>query len=327
MAMTVAFHPTCKATLGLALIPFTEALIADHRDEHARNLLAKELEQAPRADIHALLALIDRRRGDLEAAAGHYGEVARLDPSNAEARRLSYILSPIGDALSRAVDHSIIDELAHTEGNVAAAVAIVPDFLPREQGVDLLQLVDHQRDSFSVAAVGYGHVRPTQRNNVQIDKPEVLAALDDWFLHALQRVHPSVNTHLGEVPFSLRHVELRLCAYPGGTYFHVHRDRPAPHVPDYSKRSDRTRRISFTYFFHPEPKRFAGGDLLLHDTDPEADVYWDHRYTRVVARPNTLVCFPSGFYHQVTAVQEESGDLLAGRLVVNGHLHETEPPD
>jgi predicted 2-oxoglutarate/Fe(II)-dependent dioxygenase YbiX len=278
----------------LALVPLADALIAAGADDRARSVLAQELARAPSADAFALLGLLDRRRGELAAAAGHYAKAVRLNPDAAEAAHL------------------------------VVPLAVIPDFLPTDRIAELRRFVDGNRSGFSPTTIGARRaVRPEQRNNIELELPEVEAALQGWFLDRIRGSLPAVTARLNEAPFRFGAADIALRAYPDGTFFRVHRDRPTPQASD--ERAKRTRRITFTYFFHLEPQLFTGGDLLLYDSDPEADQYWQHRYTRVVPRPNTLVCFPSGYYHEVTTVQETSGDLLAGRLAVNGHLHQAEP--
>jgi predicted 2-oxoglutarate/Fe(II)-dependent dioxygenase YbiX len=279
------------ATIGqLALMPLTEALVVADRDEQAR----AALRQAPDGPgSRVLRALLDRRAGDLAAAATAV-ELAG------------------GPAAG---------------GIVPAPVAAVPDFLPAGRMAELLGFVHDHGDRFSTATVGNaGAVRTEVRNNVRLDRPEVQAALRGWFLDALRAALPAIVAVLGERPFTVGAIEIKLGAYPGGSFFRLHRDRPAPGAPDRATRGDRARRLSFVYFLHPSPRSFAGGDLLLHDTDVDGDRYWPHRYTRVVPTTDTLACFPSGFYHQVTEVREATGRVSAGRLTVNGHIHEDESP-
>lgn len=89
------------------------------------------------------------------------------------------------------------------------------------------------------------------------------------------------------------------------------------------------RRISYVYYFHREPRRFVGGDLLLYDTDYDLQECSTRTYSRLAPTDNTLVLFPSDSYHEITKVAPASGETLPfgdGRFTVNGWIHETRPP-
>ena len=82
----------------------------------------------------------------------------------------------------------------------------------------------------------------------------------------------------------------------------------------------RSRKIAFVYFFHRRPRRFSGGDLLLYDTDVDADAYVSGAFSRIAPLRNSIVFFPSACWHQVTPAQYGTDDFEDGRWVVNGHV-------
>ena len=69
-----------------------------------------------------------------------------------------------------------------------------------------------------------------------------------------------------------------------------------------------------------EPKRFSGGDLLLYDTDLEADSGRRTAFSRIEPLQNSLVVFPSGYLHEVTSVECVTDDFGDGRFTVKGWL-------
>ena len=78
--------------------------------------------------------------------------------------------------------------------------------------------------------------------------------------------------------------------------------------------------ISFAYYFHKEPKRFTGGDLLLYDTQREHRAFNPTRFTRICNQDNFLVMFASDYFHAITPVVSRSGDWSAGRFAFAGHI-------
>jgi Rps23 Pro-64 3,4-dihydroxylase Tpa1-like proline 4-hydroxylase len=76
--------------------------------------------------------------------------------------------------------------------------------------------------------------------------------------------------------------------------------------------------ISYVYYFHGTPKRFAGGGLLLYDSAVAADRYDQRAFTRIEPNDNSLVMFPSTAAHEVERVAVESGAMADGRFSVNG---------
>ena len=99
--------------------------------------------------------------------------------------------------------------------------------------------------------------------------------------------------------------------YLTGGFYRAHADAHSrPDAPFHA------RKLSFVYFFHREPSRFSGGDLLLYDTDPDAGVCSYDRFSRIVPLRNSIVFFPSVCWHQVAPVQCETDDFGDGRWAV-----------
>ena len=67
----------------------------------------------------------------------------------------------------------------------------------------------------------------------------------------------------------------------------------------------RTKVLSFAYYFHRQPRRFSGGELLLHDENAAT-------FTRIESQHNSNVLFPAGCVHEI------------GR---SGVSQSSEPPD
>ena len=99
-------------------------------------------------------------------------------------------------------------------------------------------------------------------------------------------------------------------------FYKVHKDSGKKHGTG-------TRKITFVYYFHNLPRQFTGGDLLLFDTDLKKNKYID-KSTRIEPLNNSVLFFPSDFYHLVTPVLCETDRIENGRFTINGWLNEEE---
>jgi SM-20-related protein len=113
-------------------------------------------------------------------------------------------------------------------------------------------------------------------------------------------------------PFSLGEIELQMTVHRTGGYYKIHQDVSAKRTRD--------RRVSYVYYFHRLPKRFTGGDLLLYDTDVQECGYTTG-ITRIEAVDNSIVFFPTEYFHQVTSVQCETEEFGDGRFTLNGWIY------
>ena len=78
----------------------------------------------------------------------------------------------------------------------------------------------------------------------------------------------------------------------------------------------RQRVISAVYYYHAVPKRFSGGELELFSLDQSQSVV-------IEPRDNSMVFFPSIFFHEVLPVKVPSGGFAAGRFSVNCWVNRT----
>ena len=135
--------------------------------------------------------------------------------------------------------------------------------------------------------------------------------LIDW----LVREAPSIARSLGVPLARLGRIETQLAisrddsdALPK----HVDNDRP----------ETASRRISFVYYAHAEPRRFDGGELVLHDASG--------RMTVIAPEGDSIAIFPSNVLHEVRPVRPRanrnvSESLAEGRVTLNGWICEGAP--
>ena len=99
-------------------------------------------------------------------------------------------------------------------------------------------------------------------------------------------------------------------------------DDALPQHVDMDRPETATRRISFVYYAHAEPRSFDGGELVLHEPSG--------RLTAVLPEGDSLVLFPSNVLHEVRPVRPRtnrnvSESLAEGRVTLNGWLCEGAP--
>lgn len=137
---------------------------------------------------------------------------------------------------------------------------------------------------------------------------------DVWrhFETPLRRLLPFLRDELGVGWFGFDRIERALTMHGDGGFFAKHVDNGTPVIA--------TRKISFVYHCHIQPKPFEGGELRLFPGVGSGSAPG----TSVDVRPenNTLVCFRADTPHEVRPVRTLSGAATSGRFTVNGWFHE-----
>ena len=133
-------------------------------------------------------------------------------------------------------------------------------------------------------------------------------------LDRIRGVLPRVLDQLGIEPFPVTQVEAQITASNDGDFFRAHSDD--------SEEIIASRRITFVYFFHGEPRQFEGGELRLHDSHREGGLQVSSgSYQTVVPQQNQIVFFPCSLLHEITPVECQSRAFADSRFTLNGWLH------
>lgn len=274
--------------------------IRDQADE----VLRRRLAVGPRnTDTLWKLAEIHRRQGNFAAARSLYGRLRGRGSDPLKAAWLHAMLSGNG-----------APEPA-PGGIWPAPFMRMTNFLAPDECDRLLALGLTARERLVPAQVGAAdreRVDPEVRVNLEIRGRSTAAEVR-------RRVAPKVRSLVPEILERLRmdgigrcSIEIGMRVYLDGGFYKAHRDnRAEPH---------RQRKLAFVYFLHREPRRFSGGDLLLHDTDTDTGAGSPGEFSRIVPLRNSIVFFPCGCWHQVTPVQCGTDNLGDGRWAVNGHV-------
>ena len=271
------------------------------------------------ADAQWKLAEIHRRQGNFAAARALYRRLGVHGPDRRKAAWLDAVLG--GDGPPEAAPGGIWP----------APFVWMTDFLDAVECDRLLALALHGRERFAYAEVGdpsSPRLDPEVRVTLEADD-RTMQAFRPWFAPKIRRLVPEVLARLRMEGIDRYGVEISMRVYLTGGFYRPHPDAynhaAAPFRHAYALL--RARKLSFVYFFHREPSRFSGGDLLLYDTDTDTGVCSYDRFSRIVPLRNSIAFFPSACWHQVTPVLCETDDFGDGRWTVNGHVRRLDRKD
>jgi hypothetical protein len=277
-----------------------EPLVGDTRllqlaEEHCKRQLHTDPEN--RIMLRSL-AEVYRKKGDLEQSANLYGRLVGLDPQDQEAGYLHALLcgtlSPISPTGCR-----------------PTPFVWLKNFLPRDFHKALIPYATSVRDRFVASRVGrHAEYKPDVRQTLEFCGPWQYM-LD--FQTYLEKVFPDLLPRLHLTPFDIEEYTIRLRAYQDGHFFRIHMDAE-PGSPTAN------RVVNFVYYFHRVPRPYTGGELLLYDSDIEANTFTTSRFTRVIPEDNSIIFFPCKYYHGVVPVRCPSKDFVDSRFVINGHV-------
>jgi hypothetical protein len=155
---------------------------------------------------------------------------------------------------------------------------------------------------------GPGRVDPNTRlSNVVYDRHLTRFAV---VLRRLLDAHRAESlSALGIPPFPVAGMEIQMTAHGDGEFFRRHSDSGSQATAD--------RALTFVYYFHAEPKRYHGGEIVFfspdghkHELEPENDM---------------LVLFDPKTPHEVCPVVCPSRRFEDGRFTLNGWLRRRRP--
>jgi Rps23 Pro-64 3,4-dihydroxylase Tpa1-like proline 4-hydroxylase len=190
---------------------------------------------------------------------------------------------------------------------------VLEGFLDAAEVERLLDYVAGREAAFTGAQVGdkqATRLDPAVRVSTSIDDlGEFRALLRD----RLKGMAQALTAELKLSPFATARVELELVAHGDGAFYKRHIDTQTA-----TERSH-IRVLSGVYYFHRQPKGFAGGALRLYAIGDPA------RFVDIEPAHNTLVAFPSWAPHEVRPVSCPSGQFMDSRFAINCWLHARPP--
>jgi SM-20-related protein len=191
-------------------------------------------------------------------------------------------------------------------------IMLYDEFLVAEELRSLLDYSLRKEQSFVRSEVlSYGG-RSAQDNEYR--KSRVLFQLGPFealFRRRLFTFLPHVLIALGKQSFPVVDLEVQVTASNHAEFFRAHTDNDDDEV--------RGRELTFVYFFHREPRQFAGGELKIFETvKTEGGSTATERFELIYPLQNQIVFFPSSFLHEILPVTCPSRAFADSRFTVNG---------
>jgi Rps23 Pro-64 3,4-dihydroxylase Tpa1-like proline 4-hydroxylase len=186
-------------------------------------------------------------------------------------------------------------------GDGAAPFCRIENFLAPGQCARLLALAVGSKSQFETSTTTTG-AKNYRRSAVLYWPPERLLSI----VGPIRSCMPFVTRSLGQRRFRVRKVEVQVTAHNDGDFFNVHTDN--------GDRITGRRVITFVYYLHRVPRRFAGGELkLFTGAGRKAPV-------EIEPRNNTIVFFRSDREHAVRRTRCRSRRFEDGRFTINGWI-------
>ena len=186
------------------------------------------------------------------------------------------------------------------------------DFLEPDQVEQVWRAFDRNQPEFVDSGIGQpynekinkDHRKSRLLNGHQFEELSVL--FEASLMPVLNRAYRQFGICAPENP----RLTMQMTSHAHDDFFNVHRDSGDKYA----------RLLSYVYYFHTKPRRFRGGELYLYDTNREKDSY-NSRFTLIEPEHNSLVVFPSEYFHQVCTVHLDADNRRDGRNSINGwHL-------
>ena len=231
-----------------------------------------------------------RRLGNFEAARDAYAQVLAREPENGAAAWLLAITA--GQPLPAA---------APADGALPTPFLHLRNFLAPAESARLRQWAEASRSLFRPARLMTGEgvqMLPRQHRafNLHSDGQTTEAA---WLIPKVRAILPRVTAALG-IDIAPEGADwIKLAVQPNEGFSWPHRD---------------PFELVVVCYIHQEPRPFSGGDLLLHDSEPDTKAEDVRAFSRVKPIGNSAVFYPGPAFHEITPVACSSDDLLSARL-------------
>ena len=180
-------------------------------------------------------------------------------------------------------------------------------FLAAGDVADLLAYAEASENAFRPTSVS-GGARPRVDAAIRVSNRVSLdTAMKERLRARFGAVLADIVAELKVEPFELAKMEVELVAHGDGAFYRRHIDTR-------TQTDDRNlRAISATYYFHREPKAFAGGALRLYEVVPAGEA----RFVDLEPTHNSCVFFPSWMPHEVLPVACPSRRHMDSRFAIN----------
>jgi len=256
-----------------------------------------EAGKAP-ADWHLIKANLARRCGDLELARTSFRAHLQAINGDPAADLPRYAATPLG-FMSNATQ-------------TIAPVLVIDDLLPTSQMEQLHRHACSLQPQFRDANTN------SQKAEYDPDKRQTLVTWAfeyrrDFFLQFVKDNLAQFQLSLGLPAFEIDRIEIKMTCHTDGCFFKTHAD-------NHAAIGEAGRAISWLYYFGEDPPRQKGGELFVLDSDIEGRTHSPTWFTRVEAKPNRFVAFPSWYHHAVGPTQLPGNQFSDGRFAISSHI-------
>lgn len=192
---------------------------------------------------------------------------------------------------------------------------VLEEFLAPQELDELVAFTSEHESDFAesevISPAGDGmHDYAHRRSRVLMN----LGKHEEVILDRIRGVLPSVLDELGIDLFPISRVEAQITASNDGDFFAAHSDDGQEVIS--------SRRLTFVYFFHREPRQFEGGELVLHGaSSTNSGSAGTASRQSISPRQNQIVFFPCSCLHEITPVVCRSQAFADSRFTLNGWLH------
>ncbi len=253
---------------------------------------------------YKLLTDVYRRSGDLAAAAATAKAWLAASPESIEACYLYNMLQ----------QKSFLNPCP-PESLMAAPFLLFHDFLAASEREQYWLRAVNSSAACEKAGIGLGDTKVVdclQRNTNLI---ELNCSEKGVMREKITPLVPELFSRLHIHQRPVNRIEVKLTAHGQGGFFKIHQD-------GFAGANGQARYVSWIYYFHRIPKAYTGGDLVMFDSNSEekSHCFSPSDYTRIVPQDNTIVFFPSWYFHGVTPVTLLSPSVASYRFAVVGHI-------
>ena len=254
----------------------------------------KSLGRLDDADSLRRLGDIQRMNGDFSTAREAYRRLCTLRPDDPSALWLHAITA--GHPLP-----------APPTGVRAAPFVRIPNFLTPAEAARLLSWAQDESAHFKPARViakgGKYRIDTSIRRGLALPRRFFCTTeISAWLVSKVRNLLPTVSAQLRLPDLDDRQIVLTTAAYLNGGYGLAHRD------PVF---------LIGNCYFHTQPRRFFGGELLLHDTDFETGEPQNCGFSRIAPVSGSIIFYPGAYFHEITPVTCETDHFVDARFAVS----------
>ncbi len=292
-------------------IDLSDAIVASEKmRETAVSFYKSKIDSEPEnIDYLLKLAHLLRESGRIEESLAYFSRIAELEPRNIDAIQMIAILSQRPE------------KIIPCESDFCPAPFLyIEDFLTDSELQSIWSMEKLDEKYFSHSTVS-AYCENKEKDEINDDYRKSLTLYRDrlesisgWFLEKITSKLPDVWPYVQLSPFKPSRIEMQLTRHGNNEFFKIHQDS------DSDDKRLRNRTLTYVYYFHKEPKCFEGGEILFFDTNTKENDL-NNRYTKLTPKNNSIIFFPSNFFHQVTTVHMKKDEFKDGRFAIHGWLH------